>query len=124
MTTREFYVDVLNLIAVCALDEPADCVDLTALGAKAKELLEKLDASNAKRKSAESKEKREVRDRVERVRDSLTDTPVTADTVAESLGITVGQARAALTMLVRDGIAAKTEVKVDKARRVAYSVNA
>ena len=108
MTTREFYLSVID----AHISDDATT--------KARELLASLDARNEKRKSADSKEKREVRARVESVYHALDASPTLAETVAESIGISVGQARSALTALVRDGRAMKVNVKVDKARRVAY----
>lgn len=110
MTTRELYVSIIN-------GEITDEVI-----AKASELLAKHDASNEKRKSSESKEKREARERLALVRESLTEIPQFADSIAEVLGITVGQARSALSTLVREGVATKAEVKVDKSRKMAYTI--
>ncbi len=108
MTTREFYLSVID---AHISDDATE---------KARELLASLDARNEKRKSADSKEKREVRARVDAVYSALDASPTLAETVAESVGVTVGQARSALSALVREGRAVKVNVKVDKARRVAY----
>lgn len=112
MTTREFYLSVVN--GTGTSEETM---------AKARELLEKHDASNEKRKGAESKEKIASRGRRESVLASLSESPMTADTIAENLGITVGQSRSALGTLVREGIADKTEVKVGKSRKMVYTLH-
>ena len=112
MTTREFYLSVIN--GTGTSEETM---------AKARELLEKHDASNDKRKSAESKEKVASRGRRESVLASLTEVPQFADAIADALGITVGQSRSALGTLVREGVADKAEVKVGKTRKMAYTLH-
>ena len=112
MTTREFYLSVIN--GTGTSEETMD---------KARELLEKHDASNDKRKSAESKEKIASRSRRESVLGSLTAVPQSADTIADALGITVGQSRSALGTLVREGVADKAEVKVGKTRKMMYTLH-
>ena len=112
MTYREFLLSVVNGTGISE-----DTMQ------KARELLVSHDASNAKRKSADSKEKREVRERVALVRGSLSDVPQFADSIAESIGLSVGQVRSALSALVRDGIADKGEVKVGKTRKMAYTLH-
>ena len=110
MTIREFYQSVI---------EANISEDTTN---KANELLSALDARNEKRKSTDSKEKVAARERVELVRNALGTIPMTADYFAETLGITVGQARSALSTLVKDGIATKVETKIDKSRKMVYSL--
>lgn len=112
MTIREFYLSVIN--GTGTTEETMQ---------KARELLEKHDASNDRRKSSDSKEKIASRERRESVLASLTDTPQSADAIAEALGISVGQARSALGALVREGVADKAEVKVDKARKMMYTLH-
>ena len=112
MTIREFYLSVIN----GTID--ADTV------AKASELLGALDDRNAKRKSAESKEKVAVRERRDAVLATLSDDcPLVADDIVNATNLSVGQVRAALASLVRDGFADKVEVKVGKSKRMAYIVH-
>jgi hypothetical protein len=82
-----------------------------------------LDARNAKRKYADTKEKREVRARVEAVRGFLDDHKgewFTRDQIAEALGISAAQAVAACKALGE--YVTKGEAKIDKAKRVVYSL--
>ena len=120
MTNREFYqsvVDLINAQPVTSLTPEQD-----ALLAKAQELIAKLDATNAKRSSAESKEKQAVAARREAVLNALTTEPITAADLAAKIGITEGQASSALTFFFKDGKCDKTEVKVGKSRKMAYSL--
>ena len=116
MTNRDFYQ------AVIALSDSSAEVNVAEISAKAQELLEKLDASNAKRASADSKQKKEVAARREIIFAALTSEPTTADAIAEKCGVTVGQARAALTAFVKDEKAVKAEVKSGKTRKMVYSL--
>ena len=112
MTIREFYLSVIN-----------GTVNAESV-AKAQELLCGLDNRNAKRKSADSKEKVAVRERRDAVLATLSDDcPLLTDDIVNATNLSVGQVRAALASLVRDGLADKVEVKVDKARRMAYIVH-
>lgn len=122
MTTREFYVNVLNLIDVVVSDTPTDCVDTEALTAKAQELIAALDAKNEKRKNTETKEQKEAAARAAAVLAFLKEQtePVTRDTIAGVLGMSPAQASAACKALGE--AVTKTEIKVDKARKVAYSI--
>lgn len=82
-----------------------------------------LDARNEKRKSADSKEKREVRARVDAVKAFLMahiGEQFTRDAIAEGCDITAGQAQSACKALGE--IVTKSEVKIDKVRRVVYSI--
>lgn len=110
MTTRDFY----NYVATNAID--SDVVE------KARELLSKLDAANEKRRSTETKEKKEAAARREAVLAFLKEQtePVTRDTIAGALDMTPAQAGAACKALGE--AITKTEIKVDKARKVAYSI--
>jgi len=110
MTIREYYQTVLD----AHISEDMDKVSA--------ELIEKLNARNEKRKSADSKAKRESAERKAVVLKALSDTPVFAEAIAEANGLTVGQVRSALSALVREGVATKAEVKVDKARKMAYTL--
>lgn len=110
MTSREYFQTVLNAHISAEMDE---------LSVK---MIERLDAKNAKRKTTPSKEQIAAAERREAVRAFLMeqDEPVTRDVIAEALNIKVGEASAACKALGE--IVTKTEVKVDKARKVAYSI--
>lgn len=113
MTSREYFNAVLN----AHISEEMD--------ATSAEFIARLDAKNAKRKSTESKDKREARERRESVAaflDAHEGEVFTRDAIAESVGITPAQASAACKSLIAEGIVTKTEVKVDKARKVGYSI--
>lgn len=122
MTTREFYVNVLDLIDVVVSDDPTGCVDTDAMATKARELIAALDAKNEKRKNTETKEQKEAAARAAAVLAFLKEQtePVTRDTIAEVLGMSPAQASAACKALGE--AVTKTEIKVDKARKVAYSI--
>lgn len=110
MTIREFYNEVIN----ANIND-----DMTA---KAQELIAALDVRNEKRKSTESKEKKEAAARRDAVLEFLKvqTEPVTRDTIAGVLDMTPAQASAACKSL--GDMVAKVEIKVDKARKVAYSI--
>lgn len=110
MTIREFYLSIIN---GAVSDETI---------AKASEMLASLDARNEKRKSVDSKEKRETASRRETVLGLLSETPVFAESIADASGLSVGQVRSALSTLVREGKASKSEVKEGKSRKMAYSL--
>lgn len=110
MTIREFYNEVIN----ANIND-----DMTA---KAQELIAALDVRNEKRKSTESKEKKEAAERRNAVLEFLKiqTEPVTRDTIAGVLDMTPAQASAACKSL--GDMVVKVEIKVDKARKVAYSI--
>ena len=111
MTTREYFQTVLDA-------HISDEMDAASV-----ELIQKLDARNEKRKSADNKEKREVRARVEIVKAFFLehqDESFTRDQIAEAVSITPGQAQAACKALGE--FIAKSEVKVDKSKRMVYSL--
>lgn len=111
ITTREFYNTV---IAANLSDE---------VTAKAQALLSSLDARNEKRKSGDTKEKREVRARVEAVKgffDAHKGEWFTRDQIAEAVGISGAQVTAACKVL--GDCITKGEAKIDKAKRVVYSL--
>lgn len=113
MTIREYYQSVLD----------ANISD--EMNKATQTLIEKLDARNEKRKSVDSKEKQAVRARYEVVANFLNankGNEFTRDAIAEACNISVGQAQSAALALVRGGIAKKSEVKVDKTKRVVYSI--
>lgn len=124
MTTREFYVNVLDLIDVIISDDPTGCVDTDAMAAKARELIAALDAKNEKRKTTETKEKKEAAARRQAVLDFLCDhqgEPFTRDQIAEALSMTPGQVTAACKPIVADGTVVKSEAKIDKKPKVVYT---
>lgn len=115
MTTREFYQAVVNANVSDEMTE------------KATELLNAMDTRNEKRKSADTKEKKETRARLEKVIDFFKSAPkgeYTRDDVAASIEseITLGQITSACSALVRDGVLVKSEVKIDKKTKTAYSL--
>ena len=112
MTNREFFVAVAS----------AEISD--ELTVKANELIASLDKRNDKRKSAESKEKVETAGRRNAVLEFLTENEghFTRDAIAESVGLTEGQVTSACTALCKANLVEKCEVKIDKARKTAYSL--
>ena len=111
ITARQYFQNVLDAHLSAEMD---------TLSAK---YIAGLDARNEKRKSADSKEKREVRARVDAVKAFLMEhvgEQFTRDAIAEGCGITAGQAQSACKALGE--IVTKSEVKIDKARRVVYSI--
>ena len=110
MTNREFYLSVIN-----------GTVSEETIN-KASELLAALDTRNEKRKSTESKEKKEAAERRNAVLEFLKvqTEPVTRDTIAGVLDMTPAQASTACKSL--GDMVVKVEIKVDKARKVAYSI--
>lgn len=117
MTTRELYNAVIDTLNEYGTDSAID------LAVEMRGLVSKLDARNEKRKSADSKAKRESASRREVVLSALSETPLFAETIAETHGLSVGQVRSALSALVREGLASKSEVKVDKSRKMAYTLH-
>ena len=111
MTIREFYQAVVE----------ANIND--ELTTKATELIAALDARNEKRKSTETKEKKETAERRAAVLAFLKEQtePVTRDTIAGVLDIEPTKVSGACKGLVDAGLVTKSEVKVEKSRKVAYS---
>ena len=113
MTIREFYQSVID----SNINE-----DMTN---KATELLDALDARNEKRKSSDSKEKREVAERRNAIVAFLNDhkgESFTRDQISFNLDIDPAKVSGACTALVKDGTVVRTEVKVEKSRKIAYSI--
>ena len=111
ITTRQYFQTVLDAHISAEMD---------ALSAK---YIAGLDARNAKRKSADSKEKREVRARVESVKDFFDAHKgewFTRDQIAVAVGISGAQVTAACKALGE--YVTKGEAKVDKTKRVVYSL--
>jgi DNA-binding MarR family transcriptional regulator len=111
MTIREFYQAVIE----------ANIND--ELTTKATELTAALDARNEKRKGTETKEKKETAERRAAVLAFLKEQtePVTRDTIAGVLEMEPAKVSGACKGLVDAGLVTKSEVKVEKARKVAYS---
>ena len=111
ITARQYFQNVLDAHISDEMD---------ALSAK---YIAGLDARNEKRKNADTKEKREVAIRRERVLQYLAEhkgESFTRDQIAEGAGVTKGEASAACKAL-GDAVS-KAEVKIDKARRVVYTL--
>ena len=111
MTNREFFVAVQNAEISAEITE------------KAAELIAALDARNDKRKSSESKEKLATAARKAAVLEFLQNNEghFTRDEIAAEISQTAGQVTSACTSLVKEGLVEKTEIKIDKARKTAYS---
>ena len=111
ITARQYFQNVLD----AHLSDEMDALSVKYIAG--------LDARNEKRKSADSKEKREVRARADAVKAFLMThigEQFTRDAIAEGCGITAGQAQSACKALGE--IVTKSEVKIDKVRRVVYSI--
>ena len=112
MTYREFYNAVLNA-------NLSDEMNETAI-----EFLSKLDSRNEKRKTVVTKDKAEAASRRDMVLEFLrgNEGVFTRDQIAEAIGITANQVTGACKSLVDGGLVNKTEVKIDKSRKVGYSL--
>ncbi len=112
MTTREFYT---NIIEGNITEEVIS---------KASDLLAALDARNEKRKGADTKAKKEAAARRELVLNFLKSgtSALTRDQIAEGTGLEPAKVTGACTALIKEGAIVKEEVKIDKARKMAYSV--
>ena len=109
MTTREYFQNVLDAHISAEMD------------AASAELIQKLDARNAKRKDKPTKEQIEASARRGLVLGFLQSKPTeafTRDAIAEAVGISPAQATAACRGL-GDNVT-KSEVKIDKVRKVVY----
>lgn len=112
MTYREYFNNVLSANISDEMNEVSV------------EFLSKLDNRNEKRKGAMTKDKVESSARREAVFAYLkgNEGVFTRDTIAEALGISVGQVSGACKVLVDEGRIVKSEIKVDKTRKIGYSV--
>lgn len=112
MTNREFYLSIINGTV------SAETVD------KAQELLSALDTRNEKRKGTETKEKKEAAARRDAVLNFLKEHEgaFTRDQIAVELDMDAAKVSGACTALVKGGLVTKSEIKVDKARKMAYSI--
>lgn len=113
MTTREYFQAVLDAHISDSMDEASRI------------LIQKLDDKNTKRKATPTKEQREAADRVDSVRNFFQTNPhevCTRDSIAAQLNITPGQVTAACKVLLARGVITKSEAKIDKTKRVVYSL--
>lgn len=93
--------------------------------AKAQSMLDALDKRNTARKSADTKDKREVADRRALVLEFFKNNEgvFTRDDVANALeGVTPSQASNACDAFVKASVLEKSDIKVGKSKRVAYSL--
>lgn len=126
MTIREFYQAVIDLADTDSATDPSMTFGgfpVPDISNKASELLAALDARNEKRKGTETKEKKEVAERRAAVLAFLKEQtePVTRDTIAGVLDMDPAKVSGACKGLVDAGLVTKSEVKVEKTRKVAYS---
>ena len=113
MTTREYFQNVLD----AHISAEMDTASVT--------LIQKLDEKNAKRKATPTKAQREAAVRHASVAEFFKahgGEAFTRDAVAEALGISPAQVTAACRSLVDNGLVTKSEVKIDKTKRVVYSL--
>ena len=112
MTNREFFETIIN---GTINDE---------IIAKANDLLSSLDAKNAKRRDTVTKDKAEVIARREAVLQYLQshDGIHTRDEIAEAVGISANQVTSACNALVSAEMVTKSDIKVDKSRKVGYAI--
>lgn len=114
ITSRDLYTAIINGEALS-----------DAHIEKAKALLSALDKRNTARKSADTKDKREVADRRALVLEFFKNNEgvFTRDDVANALeGVTPSQAGNACDAFVKAGVLEKSDIKVGKSKRVAYSL--
>ena len=113
MTTREYFTAVLN----AHISDEMDAASRT--------LIEKLDAKNAKRASTESKEKKEAAARRNAVLEFLQahkGQVFSRDAIAVATGVSPAAVSSAVKALGEQ--VTKTEIKENKAKRVAYTIPA
>ena len=126
MTIREFYQAVIDLADTDSATDPSMTFGgfpVPDISNKASELLAALDARNEKRKGTETKEKKETAERRAAVLAFLKEQTesVTRDTIAGVLDMDPAKVSGACKGLVNAGLVTKSEVKIEKARKVAYS---
>ena len=111
ITARQYFQNVLD----AHLSEDMDKLSIKFIAG--------LDARNEKRKSTETKEKKETAERRAAVLAFLKEQtePVTRDTIAGVLDMEPAKVSGACKGLVDAGLVTKSEIKVEKARKVAYS---
>lgn len=124
MTTREFYTAIATATTIDTDYMHATHDDLVT---KANELIEGLDHKNALRKDKPSKDSIAAAERRNAVLGFLKEHAgefLTRDEIATALEISGGQATSACTALVKEAAISKKEVKVEKAKKVAYRFSA
>lgn len=113
MTTREYFQSVLD----AHISEELDTASA--------DFIKKLDEKNEKRKNTQTKEQKEAAARREAVKNFFIahpDTAYTRDEVADALDLSGNQVTSAITALGKEGfVLVKSEVKVDKTRKVAHT---
>ena len=130
MTNREFYQEIINVLQVQQMEGRNDAdlysntADCNVLMDKALALIDALDARNEKRKNTESKEKKEAAERREVVLEFLKthEGAFTRDMIAFEVDMDPAKVSGACTALVKSGLVNKSEIKVEKSRKVAYSI--
>lgn len=124
MTIREFYASIESIMYALQRNENISAEEIASVREKARELLEKHDASNEKRKGTESKEKKEAAERREVVLEFLKthEGAFTRDMIAFEVDMDPAKVSGACTALVKSGLVNKSEIKVEKSRKVAYSI--
>lgn len=126
MTTREFLVNVLDLIDVVESDDPTGCVDTKLMAEKARDLITKIDEKNAKAKAKPRKADPAVEERKNAVSHFVLNhvgEEFTADEVAEQTGLTAPQVASAMRVYVSAGRVTKGTRKIDsKHSKVTYII--
>ena len=117
MTNREFYTNIINYL-------DGQDMDGEAIRQFAVDALSKLDMRNEKRKSTESKEKKETAERRDAVLEFLKthEGAWTRDQISFEIGMDPAKVTGACTILIKGGLVVKSEIKVEKSRKVAYSI--
>ena len=112
MTSREYFQNVLN----------ANISD--EMNQMSQTLIQRLDAKNAKRKTTQSKDQKAAAERRDMVLKFLQthEGVFTRDEIAAEVGIESTKVTGACSALLKGGLIQKSEVKVDKSRKVAYSI--
>lgn len=127
MNIREFYLAVIDLADTDSATDPSMTFggfSVLDISNKASELLAALDARNEKRRGTESKEKKEAAERREVVLEFLKthEGAFTRDMIAFEVDMDPSKVSGACTALVKSGLVTKSEIKVEKSRKVAYSI--
>lgn len=121
MTIREFYQNVLNTCGTTVSPWGEDEEQIVDICHKQ---IATLDARNEKRKGTESKEKKEAAERRNAVLEFLKshEGAFTRDQISFEIDMDPAKVTGACTALIKEGLVAKSEVKVEKSRKVAYSI--
>lgn len=126
MTIREFYQAVIDLADTDSATDPSMTFGgfpVPDISNKASELLAALDARNEKRKGTETKEKKETAERRAAVLAFLQshDGAWTRDQISFQIDMDATKVSGACKGLVDAGLVTKSEIKIEKSRKVAYS---